>query len=244
MTSRSPTDWNIPHDHPYYPHLPARYEHLKMQMVFFQAEPEAVAAFLPEPLLPVSDGSCVAGGLSVSKCKNYGPFDETWVQIKCFFEQQEGWFCSHVPHNQPNAIAAGREIYGTPKVFAEITVNHDQDTMHTTCKLEGEMMMTITSTMNESCDADKLPSVSPSWRLKIIPKADGPGAALKQLINCSSAVSDVVVHDCRRGNGSVQFMPNQVCDLSSLSPRKIGDVYYLDTSFTEGYASIVHDYLL
>lgn len=243
MTSTTHPDWNIPHDHPYYPRLPARYEHVKLQMVFFRAEPEAVATFLPEGLVGASDGSCVAGGLAVTQCDNYGAFEETWVQMKCFFGDQEGWFCSHVPHNQPNAIAAGREIYGTPKIFAEIAVNQSDSTMYTTCKVAGEMMMTVRSTTDEPCSVDELPSVSPSWRLKIIPRADGPGAALKQLINGSAPVSDVIVHDCRRGTGSVQFMPNKACDLSRLSPREIGQVYYTETSFTEGYARIVHDYL-
>jgi len=237
-------DWNIPHDHPYYPRLPARYENLKLQMIFFRSDPEVIATFLPDRLAPAPDGSCVAAGLTVTQCKNYGPFDETFVQLKCLFGEQEGWFCSHVPHNQPSAIAAGREIYGTPKIFADIAVDQRDSTMHTTCKVNGEMMMTISTTTDEPCTNDALPSVSPSWRLKIIPRADGPGPAVKQLIDCSAAVSDTVIHDCRRGTGSVQFAPNKACDLSRLSPKEIGEAYYIETSFTEGYAQIFHDYLL
>ena len=51
----------IPFDSPFYPQLPAQYEDVFFQLVFFRADPTAMAPLLPEPLLPVPDGRCRHG---------------------------------------------------------------------------------------------------------------------------------------------------------------------------------------
>jgi len=66
-----------------------------MQFVFFHAAAEAVSQFLPDPLIAVDDGLCVAGGIDVPFCTNYGPFQESLLLMKCRFQ----WFLllSRVP---------------------------------------------------------------------------------------------------------------------------------------------------
>ena len=112
--------WNIPADNPFYPSLPAVYRNVRFQFVFFHAAPAAVQSFLPEPLEAAEDGLCVASGLEVPFCTNYGPFQESFIVMKCRFRDQTGFYCSHVFHNGPAGIAAGREIYGTPKVLRRV----------------------------------------------------------------------------------------------------------------------------
>ena len=51
------------------------------------------------------------------------------MQQRCSFRGEPGWYCSHVPHTGPAGIAAGREVYGTPKVFADITVEQTERVM-------------------------------------------------------------------------------------------------------------------
>lgn len=235
--------WSIPADHPFYPPLPAYYRNVRAHYVFFRTDPAAVGRLLPEPLEPAADGMCVACGLAVPFSSNYGSFQEGFVQQKCSFRGQVGWYCSHVFHDGPSGIAAGREIYGTPKIYAGLEVEHVERTMRTLARMAGLPAMTVASTMLTPCRPDAMPSLAPSWRLKIIPHADRPGSAIKQLIDGATAAGDVQVHVSFKGTGTVHFEPNPLCDLTALEPREYLEAFYLETSFREGYAKIDYDYL-
>ncbi len=235
--------WNIPTDSPFYPSLPAIYRNVKFQYVFFHANPGAVQELLPEPLQPTEDGLCVAAGLDVPFCTSYGAFQESYVVMRCRFRNQTGFFCSHVFHNGPAGIAAGREIYGTPKIYAELKVRQAERSILTETFLSGMPVLQIDSSITEAVQRDAMPSLTPAWRLKVIPKADGPGPALKQLIDCSKTTQDLTVHFMAKGKGRVVFGPSSLCDLSSLTPLSYGDAFFMECSFSEGYADIAYDYL-
>ena len=235
--------WNIPADRPFYPQLPAIYRNVKFQFVFFYAEPAAVQEFLPEPLEATEDGLCVASGLDVPFCTSYGSFQESFIVMQCRFKERLGFYCSHVFHNGPAGIAAGREIYGTPKIYAGVTVRHEEQCMLTETFLSGVPVLRISSSIEAISPHDAMPSLTPAWRLKIIPRADGPGPAIKQLIDCSKTPKDVTVHFLGKGTGRITLGASPLCDLTPLTPKAYGDAFYMESSYSEGYAEIVYDYL-
>lgn len=235
--------WNIPVSNPFYPPLPAIYRNVRFQFVFFHAAPDAVQAFLPEPLIAAEDGLCVASGLVVPDCVNYGSFEESFIVMKCRFRNQTGFYCSHVFHNGPAGIAAGREIYGTPKVYADLKVTRDDQRMVTETSYWGAPVLHISSSAETVASPDAMPALTPAWRLKIIPRADGPGPALKQLIDCSETPRDVEVHYAAKGRGSIEFGVSPRCDLTPLTPLEYGDAFHMESIYSEGYARVVYDYL-
>ena len=226
-----------------YPPPPAHYRNVTLQLVPFGAAPAAVQSFLPEPLTADPEGACLAAGLDVGFCTSYGSFQEAFLMLGCRFGDTPGYFCSHVLHNGPAGIAAGREIYGTPKVFAQVTVRRHERSMVTEAHLGGVRVMRIASTAEQVAPLDELPSLTPSWRLKVIPRADGPGLALKQLIDCSATMRDLTVHFQARGQGRIALEASAECDLTALAPLRYGPAGYLECDYTEGYAAIAHDYL-
>ena len=202
--------------------------------------------FLPEPLRAAEDGLCVASGLEVPDCENYGSFEESFIVMKCHFMDQTGFYCSHVFHNGPAGIAAGREIYGTPKVYADMKVTHTDRSMVTETSYGGAPVLRIASSVEAGAprdggagqdddasphasphDAslaaplDAMPALTPAWRLKIIPRADGPGPALKQLIDCTETTRDVEVHAFAQGKGTVELGASPRCDLTPLDAARI-----------------------
>ncbi|HVA87801.1 MAG TPA: acetoacetate decarboxylase family protein [Candidatus Saccharimonadales bacterium] len=235
--------WAIPFDAPFYPRLPAWYRNVEFQQVFFRSDPAAVARLLPEPLEPSPDGECVATGIRVPFSSAYGGFNEAVIEEKAIFRGQTGWYVSHVWHDGPRGIAAGREIYGTPKIFSELEVRLVDASMLTRASMGGAPVLTISSTMDEPVAPSDLPSLSPAWRLKIIPRADRPEPAIKQLIDGSGATGDLQVHAAFRGRGTVHFEPSPFGDLTGLRPLEYGAAYYFEASYSEGFATIVHDYL-
>ena len=234
---------NMPAFSPYYPMPPARYRNARFQFVCFRADRAAVDRVLPDCFEPAADGFCVAVGLAVPWSANYGSFEESILMVKCSYKGQDGYFAPVVFLNSRSSIPAGREIYGTPKVFADVKVDQDERVMYADTWLAGASVMSIRSTMQREAAVEEMPKWEPSWRLKVIPRADGQGADVLQIIDTSGVTSDVTVHICRGGDGVVQFSPSPVYDLSDFVPVEYNGAYYMEMDYTEGYAEIVHDFL-
>ena len=79
--------------------------------------------------------------------------------------------------------------------------------------------------------------------MKVIPRADAPGAAVHQLIDASGAGADGVISAAFRGRGTVTFGPSPLCDFTALGASHAGEAYWVESSFREGYARVVHDFL-
>jgi acetoacetate decarboxylase len=235
--------WTMPFDAPHFPLLPARYRNVVFQYVFFDADPAAVQNLLPDPLIADPEGRCVAIGLRVPFSTAYGAFNEAVVEQRCSLDGRVGWYCSHVWHDGPRGITAGREIYGTPKIFSELEVRLTEGTKLTRASMAGVPVLTISSTMEQPATAEELPVLSPAWRLKIIPRADRPEPAIKQLVDAGPAASEVVVHAAYRGRGTVHFEPSPLSDVTGLSPRRYHEAWYVESSYAEGFGKIDLDYL-
>lgn len=234
---------NMPAYSPYYPIPPAAYRNTRFQFVYFRADVAAVDRVLPACFEASEDGYCVAIGLTVPWSANYGKFEESILMVKCTYKGQVGYFAPVVFLNSRGSIPAGREIYGTPKVFADVKVEMDERVMHTDTILAGASIMSVRSTMERQAAPEDLPNLLPSWRLKVIPRADGKGAEVMQLVELSKTTTDVTVHVCRAGEGVVQFNPMPTYDLSDFTPLEYYGAHYLEMDYTEGYAEIVHDFL-
>jgi acetoacetate decarboxylase len=227
----------------YYPMPPARYRNVRFQFVYFRADPAAVDRVLPACFEPAEDGFCAAMGVSVPWSANYGAFDESALTVKCRYQGQVGYFAVAVFLNSRSSIPAGREIYGTPKVYAEVQMNMDERVVYTDTCLAGTSVLSIRSTLQREAAPEEMPQLQPAWRLKAIPRADGKGAEVLQLVEVSKVTTDVAVHVCRAGDGVVQLNPVPVYDLSDFAPREYCGAHYLEMDYTEGWAEIVRDFL-
>ena len=234
---------NMPAFSPYYPAPPARYRNARFQFVCFRADLSAIDRVLPSCFKPSQDGFCAAIGISVPWAANYGAFDESVLTVKCTYQGQVGFFSPVVFLNSRSSIPAGREIYGTPKVFADFKVGMDERVAFIDTRLAGASVLAIRSTLHREVSVQELPNLTPSWRLKAIPRADGQGADVLQLIDCTKVTSDVSVHICRAGEGVVQFDPSPVYNLSDFIPREYYGAYYTEQDYTEGYGEVLYDFL-
>ena len=92
-------------------------------------------------------------------------------------------------------------------------MNMDERVMITDTRLAGASVLNIRSTMHQEASIDDMPVLKPNWRLKVIPRADGKGVDVMQLIDVSDVITDVKVHVCRSGDRVVGFEPTLVFDL-------------------------------
>ncbi|GIS65115.1 MAG: hypothetical protein CM1200mP3_13630 [Chloroflexota bacterium] len=119
----------------------------------------------------------------------------------------------------------------------------DERVMVTDTLIAGTSAMSIRSTMQSDLDPKNLPDGGPSWRLKVIPKADGSGVDVMQLIDGSNVMSDTKIHVCRTGDGVVEFNSVPLFNLADFTPISYYGAYYMEMDFTENYGEIVHDFL-
>jgi len=234
---------SMPAFSPYYPAPPARYRNARFHHVLFRADTAAVDRVLPSCFEPAEDGFCAAIGISIPWTGNYGGFEESVLVVKCAYEGRVGYFVPVAFLNSRSSIPAGREIYGTPKVYADIDIAMDERVMFTDTRIAGASVLAIRSTFHRAARQEDLPDLTPAWRLKALPRADGQGADVLQLIDCTDVTKDVSMHVCRAGRGVVQFAPSPVYDLSDFTPRDYYGAYYGEMDYTEEYGVVVHDFL-
>lgn len=234
---------SMPAFSPYYPMPPARYRNTRSHTVYFRAAESAIDRVLPECFTPADDGMCMALGLTVPWSANYGAFDESVLSVKCTYEGEEGWFSPVAFLNSKSSIPAGREIYGTPKVWADFEIGFAERVMYTNTNVAGTSLMSIRTTMHREAAADEMPTSDHAWRLKVLPRADGNGVDVMQLIDGAKATSDEVIHVQRAGDGVVQFNPSPIYDLSDFTPLEYFGAYYVESDLTENWGEIVHDFL-
>lgn len=231
----------MPPHRPYYPPLPTYYRDVRFQLVYFRADPARLRALLPEPLEPAADGLCVAFGIDVPFSSSYGPFHEAGIQIKVTFGERTGFFNSHLYLDNVMAICSGRERWGAPKEYAQVQIEQHNNLLVTRTRKEGVNIMTITSDLGEPTTPDALIPMFPSYRLKLIPRADGPGAAIKQLV--TAAPQNVTTHLLYQGSGTVSFDASANSDLRLFGPVEETMAFYQIASYTETYGEVVYDYL-
>ena len=231
----------MPAHRPYYPPLPTYYRDVRFQLVYFHADPALLHALLPEPLEVAGDGLCVAFGIDVPFSSSYGPFHESGLQIKVNFRGQSGFYNSHLYLDNVAAICSGRERWGAPKEYAEVKMEqHNNQLLSRTIK-DGVTLMTLTSDLGVPSTPDAMIPMFPSYRLKLIPRADGPGAAIKQLV--TAAPQDATTHLLYQGSGTVEFGASVNGDLRPFGPISEAAAFYQVASYTETYGEIVYDYL-
>ena len=231
----------MPAHRPYYPPLPTYYRDVRFQLVYFRAEPARLRTFLPEPLEPSAEGLCVAFAIDVPFSSSYGPFHEAGIQIQCTLEGQSAFFNSHLYLDNVPAICSGRERWGAPKEYAEVTFEQHNNLFVSRTIKDGVTIMTLTSEIGAPATPDALVPMFPSYRLKLIPQADGPGAALKQIVEASP--QEVTTHLLYGGSGTVAFGATVNSDLRPFGPMEEVAAFYQVASYTESYGRVVYDYL-
>ena len=69
--------------------------------------------------------------------------------------------------------------------------------------------MSIRSTMHREARPEDVPPTSPNWRLKVIPRADGRGPEVMQVIATDEVSTDRDVHLCWTGRQEPSTLPTR-----------------------------------
>ncbi len=231
----------MPAHRPTYPTLPAYYRDAEFQIITFHCEPAIVQEHLPAPLEADPEGMAAAFSLRAPACSAYGPYNEVGIRLRCSLRGVVGFYSSHQYNDNMAAICAGRERWGGPKEYAAVQIERRGNIICARAVKEGAPILTLTSTIERPASAHEMIPMTPSYRLKLIPRADGPGAAIKQIITYAGADAECTA--LFAGAGQVALGRSANSDLAALRPGAVLGAFYQVLSLTEGYGEVVYDYL-
>jgi len=234
-------NWTTPVDAPMYGPLPTVYRDVVFNTVYFRTDPANIAPLLPEPFEPGEDGICAALAIEVAFSSSYGPFNEMGVVAQVTFRGQKGFYLAALYLNNDSAIAAGREIYGSPKKMAEVTFEDHGEVFVATCRRSGIDIIRLTSRILTPAKEDDFIPVFPIFNLKMIPRIDKPEPAIKQVT--SAGVDNAKLRWLYKAAGTVQFQPSVSGDFARLQPQEILGASRSKMDYEQGFGEVVYDYL-
>lgn len=223
-----------------YPPLPAYYRDAQFQLIYFRIDPSLVRAHLPPPLVPDPEGMAMALGLWAPTC-TYGSYAETSLRLRCQFNGQSGFYTSHQHVNNVAVLCAGRERWGAPKEYAEVAFEQCEDQICTRTTQEGIEIMRLTTRIIGPATENEMIPTGLSFRLKIIPRADAPGPAIKQLISYTAQESKT--KQLHSASADLSFSNTEDCKLADFAPLQIIGAFHQVMDLTEGHGRVEYDYL-
>jgi acetoacetate decarboxylase len=230
----------MPPTWPYFA-IPCVYRDVRFHIARLRIPEAALVRLLPAPLEGAGAGVCLVTSIDVPYSSSYGPFQESFLQVQCRWRGQTATYVPYVFLNNTRAICAGREIYGTPKVWADVTFDRTADKVTSETCVDGALLIRQDIKIGGSLGLDALPDDGAAYRLKLIPSVDGSGPCVKQLVTASP--SDFQVSDLWQGSAEVTFGAWGGLDLRSLEPVEPLMAYGFVASYVEGWGGVALDYL-
>lgn len=226
--------------------LQIAYEFKKREylIISYETDPKILKEVVPEPLKVVSN-TVKFEFMRMPDAYGFGSFTEAGQVIEVEFEGKPGTYSHMMFLDNLAPIAAGREIWGFPKKYANPRLEIDVDTVLGTLKYNSVAVATGSMGFKyHSLDNKKVKSnleKTPNYLLKIIPHANGKEASLCQLIRYF--LKDVTVHGAWTGPAALQLFEHALAPVAVLPVRKVIGGTHLIADLTLGFGEIVYDYL-
>src|SRR6201996_113639 len=131
---------SMPAAGPSYPAGPYRFIDREYMGITYESEPELVRAQLPEPLIPAAEPIVHYEWIKMPDSSGFGSYTESGMVIPCRFRGEEVNFVAQMYLDDDPPIAAGREIWGFPKKYANPKLAIVHDTLTGTLEYAGQLV--------------------------------------------------------------------------------------------------------
>lgn len=236
---------SMPAASPSYPHGPYRFIDREYFIVIYESEPEAIRAAVPEPLEPSPENLVYFEWIRMPDSSGFGDYTESGVVIPASFQGKACNFVSQMYLDDDPPIAAGREIWGFPKKFAQPKLEVAKDTLTGTLDYAGQRVATGTMAYkHESLAREPSKTLAALTKLqvnlKLIPHVDGK-PAIAQLVGYH--LSEVTVKGSWTGPARLHLIPHVNAPAADLPIRRIVGARHFVADLTLPYGFVLHDYL-
>ncbi|ASN04281.1 acetoacetate decarboxylase family protein [Virgibacillus necropolis] len=135
------------------------------------------------------------------------------------YGEKYGGYYIYEYENNDAAIAAGRDLWGYPKKYAEITLAEKNGKIYGAAKKNGKVLLEMSSTLSEKIPKIDEPKTTPHFNIRTIPKPAG-GILLQEIIERDTS-PDFQLHEKAFTNIHLKMNSTATESLSLLEPLKV-----------------------
>lgn len=242
IASIKKTAYAMPLTNPAYPPGPYRFMDREYMIVTYRTDPAALAAVIPEPLLPL-EPIVKYEFIKMPNSTGFGDYTESGQVIPVSFQGEEGVFIHSMYLDDESPIAGGREIWGFPKKFANPKVEHEGDVI--VGKLHYGSVLCATMTMgfkHRALDPSGIIASlkKPNYLIKIMPHVDG-SLRICELVRYY--LKEITIKEAWSSPADLQLFNHVIADVAKLPVLEVLSAVHFVADLTLGMGEVVHDYI-
>lgn len=237
--------YSTPIGAPLVPRFPIQFNNTTILTIIYRTSHEAVATILPKPLVPASDHVLVHF-YHMEDPQWFGPHNEFAMQVDAVLPQTglRGAYSPYLMLTTDGGLATGREVYGQPKKLGYPSIKVNGDLIIGRAERNGIDVVTATLGYKQMpAKLEELTRIVPftnNLNYKFVPQVTGE-PAIQQLT--SRKFENVVVHECWKGEGTLELRPNAQFPVHRLPVIDVIQGFYWKADLTLPYGEIIYDYL-
>jgi acetoacetate decarboxylase len=232
--------YSIPLIAPEYP-APPYALNTKAMVILFSTTPEAIRKTVPEPLVP-NPGNLMF--VIVQKVTIGGAFsyNEMILGAPVTFKGKSVNYFAYLLLDRAEAISGGREIWGFPKKFGQITIEEKDGKITARASRWGATLIEAAVELARPVPPGSEGPVSSGVNLKLIPsvKAGAP-PDVKQLT--STVAEGYKLHQAKEGPATLSLGGSPFDPLNRIPVKSVLGGRYIISDSTLTYGEVLYDYL-
>ncbi|MEZ4777166.1 MAG: acetoacetate decarboxylase family protein [Bacteroidia bacterium] len=223
---------------------PYHYVGSELISISFKTSQETINKLVPKPLEANTEGLI---NLDLYIQRTLPPTEWTYhemvLSIPSKYNEKVGSYMYLLYLDQTEPIAAGREVWGFPKLDASFEFKMEGNSCHIKIKRDGDLLLTLDLDLGEANDTISEGSDGIGFVLKEIPASDGSSIPDVKKLNSYSS-TNVKIYGYREGdNVRLSLNEHPKHGLEMIPILEIKSSYYAKCDFILGYGETLYDYL-
>ena len=228
-----------------YPKGPYRFINREYFIITYETDASIIRDVVPEPLVPNKDNLVSFEWINMPDSSGFGAYTESGCVIPCTYKGEACNFIVHMYLDDEAPIAAGREVWGFPKKYANPKLEVIKDTLTGTLAYADQMVAMGTMGYkheNHAAEAEKTAAslAKTQVNLKIIPGVDGK-PEIAQLVAYN--ITDITVKGCWTGPARLHLVPHVNAPVADFPVKRIVQGTHMIADLTLPYGRVLHNYL-
>ncbi|MDQ7783957.1 MAG: acetoacetate decarboxylase family protein [Desulfomonilaceae bacterium] len=236
------TGFTVPRTAPLYQAPPWEYRDNRAIVIVFETTPDILTELVPEPLVPHALNYAFAyiGRYNLESPSKL-TYHEAGIGIPSSYETTQGKFAAFIYSDKVMPLAAGREIWGSPKKDAVIQFKEDGKRVTATVSRGGRAVMRATLSKDRKLDPKMGWPEAPWFSLKLVPSVEKDARPAVMQIT-STTVRDRF-KELYAGKATLEFDSTPDDPLGKMKVLGLVSAQFAVYDFDIGYGEILHDYL-
>lgn len=232
----------MPMTRPAYPKGPYTFVDREFFIVTYETDMDALRAIVPEPL-EVTEPIVKFEFIRMPDSTGFGNYTESGQVIPVTYKGKKGGYVHSMYLDDEAPIAAGREIWGFPKKYAQPKVEIGKEVIvgrldYESCQVAQLTMGYKYNTVDTKTVHDAL--MAPNYLLKIIPHVDG-SVRVCELVEYY--LENLVVKGAWTSPAALHLRAHAMAPVADLPVKKVISSVHILTDLVLPYGKVVHDYL-